>query len=430
MWKDDMEVEFSTDTFTDFGTDPYFPYPPAPLSRVDGTEPSILRAEIRKFAPRCPGVYGMLDPLGRLIYVGKSKMLRNRLLSYFLPKEEDDKSTRIVESSHAIVWQPQPSEFAALLREQYLIRTFRPRFNVQGLPKRQQPIFVCLGKPPAEQLFTSRQPEPDSIAQLGPLFGASRAGRAFEVLNRTFRLRDCSSKQPCSFSEQMQLFDIDLRPGCIRLEINSCLGPCISACSRGTYDKQVALAKDYLLGLDNSAVEILEKQMFLAAADQHFEQAATIREDLKAVRWLSKRACDIKQARDNYTFVYAVRGLDCRHQPGAASDSFDIWYLIRRGVLEGSLARPLAESDKRRVRSQLAAWMNDDEQVGGQHAARPETLALITSWFRNNRSQLEHAFVPGEQRAPIARKRRKNVLKPKSDVVSKPGALKPTGISN
>src|SRR5690606_25603617 len=115
---------------------------------------AALRADVRRYVPRVPGVYGMLDTLGRLIYVGKSKCLRNRLLSYFLPNNEEDKAGRIVQSTCAIVWEYQPSDFAALLREQNLIRVFQPRYNVQGIPRRQQPIYVCLGHAPAEQFYT------------------------------------------------------------------------------------------------------------------------------------------------------------------------------------------------------------------------------------------------------------------------------------
>lgn len=410
-----MEVDFSDDVFTDFGIDPYFPYPRTGLCRIDGASKEELRDRVKQFVPRAPGVYGMIDALGRLVYVGKSKLLRNRLLSYFLPNQEEDKAGRIAASASAIVWEPQPSEFAALLREQYLIRHFQPRFNVQGLPKRQQAIFVCLGRPPADQLYTSRKPEADCLVQIGPLFGASRSGRAIEVLNRIFRLRDCGTKQKCSFTEQMQLFDIDLRPGCIRLEIQSCLGPCISACSQSAYQAAVHRARDFLNGADNSPVEHLEASMKSAALQHHFEQAAVLREDITAVKWLSRRVSEIKKARDNYTFVYSVKGTDCGKYPGRLSDRYDVWYLIRRGVLEGAVAAPSDEAAKRSLRRTLTQWLDEDAKCGGAHSPRPETLALISSWFRNNRHELEHAFVPGVQQAP----RRKNVgRKPRKRRVS------------
>ena len=389
-----MEVALDEVVFSDFGDDPLFPFARTGLFRVEGDTPQELRTQIKQFCPRCPGVYGMLDRLGRLIYVGKSKSLRNRLMSYFLPHNEEDKAGRIVQSSCAIVWEPQPSEFAALLREQYLIRNFQPRFNVQGLPKRQQPIFICLGRAPAEQLYTTRRDETKALVQLGPLFGAGRANRAVEVLNRLFKLRDCGSKQPCSFTDQLQLFDIELRPGCIRLEIATCLGPCISACSRGAYESQVVRAQAFLEGSDESVLDELEQAMRIAAQKMHFEQAAVLREDWKAVRWLYRRASDLARARQQYTFVYPVKGTSCHRTPGKPSSNFDIWYLIRRGIIEAAVAAPQTDEELKKTEKLINLWLNQDQYIGGSFSPRSETLALVTSWFRNTTGEIRKTFLP------------------------------------
>ncbi len=400
-----MDAELRDDPFVDFGPDLLYPFARSGLSRVDGDCPEQLRSAVRQYLPRVPGVYGMLDALGRLIYVGKSKSLRNRLLSYFLPNNEEDKAGRIVQSTCAIVWEYQPSEFAALLREQFLIRAFQPRFNVQGLPRRQQAVYVCLGRTPAEQLYTSRQNDPKAIFCVGPLFGAVRANRAVDVLNRVFQLRDCSSKQACSFTDQLQLFDIDLRPGCIRLEIQSCLGPCISACSRSTYARQVARAREFLAGGDNSPLDELREAMLRAASHQHFEQASVLREDLKAVTWLACRAGDMAQARDTYTFVYPVAAAAVDAQQ-IRQPAREIWYLIRRGIIEGALAGPSSEAEHKRARAVVKQWLADANCIGSAYSPRPETLGLVASWFRNQRSELKQAFLPGPKMdAKMDRKR-------------------------
>ncbi len=392
-----MDAVLTESPFADFGEDALWPFARTALSRVEGESADQLRSGTRQFAPRVPGVYGMLDPLGRLIYVGKSKNLRSRLLSYFLPKCEDDKSGRIVQSTCAIVWEPQPSEFAALLREQFLIRTFQPRFNVQGMPRRQQAIYVCLGRGPAEQLYTARRRDSGAMCTIGPLFGAGRANHAVEVLNRIFRLRDCSVKQPCSFTDQLQLFDIELRPGCIRLEIQSCLGPCISACSRSAYDQQVARAELFLQGKDDSPLDEIRNSMEQAATHMHFEQAARLREDLRVVSWLSRRVTDLAQAREQYTFVYPVTGMGVRRAAGTGQSKQDIWYLIRRGLVEGAVAAPRNPEQRRRTRQVLRQWLDGDNRIGTQFTPRQETLALVTSWFRNHRSELKQTFLPGSQ---------------------------------
>jgi excinuclease ABC subunit C len=379
-----MEATLDEAPFVDFGDDSLYPYRAPGMRRIEGESRGDLRAQVKQFVPRVPGVYGMLDPLGRLIYVGKSKCLRNRLISYFLPNNEEDKAGRIVDSTAAIVWESQPSDFAAWMREQALIRSLQPRFNVQGIPKRLKPVFVCLGRSPAEQLYTARKEDPKAVAWIGPLQGASRANRAVEVLNRLFQLRDCSSSTPLGFTEQLQLFDIEMRPGCIRHEIRTCLGPCIRGCSRKAYETQVKSAKEFLTGKNDEPIALIEKQMLYAAQNLQFEQAVVLREDLRAIEWLSRRAGDISRAKNTYTFVYSVSGYDGQ----------DVWYLIRRGQIEGAVAAPKSSAEETRTHQLIRRWLDQDNHVGTKFVARPETLALVTSWFRNNRPELKNTLKP------------------------------------
>lgn len=415
-----MDAVLHDSQFVDFGEDSLFPFPRTGLHSIESREQADLRDQVRKFAPREPGVYGMLDPLGRLIYVGKSKCLRNRLLSYFLPNNEEDKSGRIVQSTRSIVWELQPSEFAALLREQYLIRHFQPRFNVQGIPRRQQPVYVCLGRGPAEQFYTSKRRDPKAIYCLGPLTGVARASRAVETLNRVFGLRDCSSKQACSFTDQMQLFTIDLRPGCIRLEMQTCLGPCISACSRRDYDRQVQQARAFLAGEHKEPLNKLRQQLGRAAENLHFERAAVLRDDCRAVEWLHRRAVDLATARESYTFVYPVPSqLRDRQQ--------SIWYLIRRGMIEGAVAAPASPQQARKVEPMLQRWLQSDNAVGSGFVPRTETLALVSSWFRKHRHELKATFLPSPAfRSDSARM--SSLKHPLQEPTSHPAWLEPAAV--
>jgi excinuclease ABC subunit C len=387
-----METVWNEATFQDFGADALYPYARNELGRVAADDSKQLQRLVRSAIPKVPGVYGMIDLRGRLIYVGKSKCLRNRVLSYFLPHNEEDKAGRIVQAAVAIVWEQQPHEFAALLREQALIRQWQPRFNTQGIPRRQRPVHICLGRGPAEQLYTSRQADPKALYSVGPFQGAGRAARAVEVLNRVFKLRDCSSQTTFTFSDQLQLFDIEPRPGCIRHEIKTCLGPCTLGCSRGAYDLQVALARDFLARGDSYPVDTLDEQMTRAAERLHFEQAARLREDLRAVQWLARRVGDVAKARQSFTFVYAP----------PAGDAADVWYLIRRGIVEGALAAPKTARQRTKTERLLATWIAQDNHVGQQHVPRPETLALVSSWFRNQRAEMQHTHKPEAMLAKLA----------------------------
>ncbi len=104
------------------------------------------RRLLRRLCPARPGVYGMIDAGGRLIYVGKAKSLRNRLNSYLQTEPADPKAGRIIEHTERVVWETAPHELAALVRELELIRRWRPEFNVRGQPGHFRAQYICIGR--------------------------------------------------------------------------------------------------------------------------------------------------------------------------------------------------------------------------------------------------------------------------------------------
>ncbi len=389
-----MDALLQHEVFRHFGDDRLLPYDIPSTARISHASPEGLRDLVRRNIPREPGVYGMIDAVGRLVYIGKSKALRNRLLSYFMPTNEDEKAGRIIQSAEEIVWETQPSEFAALLREQHLIRTFRPRFNVQGIPNRQKSVFLCLGKSPVETFFVSRDVDQKTIAWEGPLVGSNRVYRAAEVLNRFFRLRDCSNQTTFQFSDQRSLFDLEIRPACMRHELATCLGPCAMACSRSVYQRQVDRAARFLKGEPQNIAEHLESQMQTASQRLHFEQAIRYREDSRIIRWLSNRLTEHAIAREQLTCIYPVHGHDGR----------DIWYLIRRGVVEHAIRSPKKAREFRMALDEVQQWAMADNTLGVHFQRREETLAIVSGWFRKNPSEQKGIRLLHELPTEAARK--------------------------
>src|SRR5262249_32814096 len=160
---------FAAGRFDGFGPDRLCPNP-APLEHVAANDAAELRRRLRRVCPRRPGVYGMLDGRGVLVYVRKAKSLRTRLLGYFRAAG-GDKAARILEATRTLVWEQSPSEFAALLRELELIRRWRPGFNVQGIPGRQRVSYVALGRSPAPYAYAVRLPSGKELACFGPVPG-------------------------------------------------------------------------------------------------------------------------------------------------------------------------------------------------------------------------------------------------------------------
>src|SRR5262249_801804 len=137
--------------------------------KLTGKKPGRLKKGVRDHAPRWPGVYGMLDARGRVVYVGKAKNLRCRLLSYFRENSRDPNAGRVPQHSGGIVWEQTADEFAALLRELELIQRIGPRFNVLGRLGFARYHYVCVGKSPAPYVYVTTMPTGKELGFYGPL---------------------------------------------------------------------------------------------------------------------------------------------------------------------------------------------------------------------------------------------------------------------
>jgi excinuclease ABC subunit C len=385
-----MDATWHREPQVGFGADPFYPYSSRPIEVVGGKSRRSLREQVAQMCPRVPGVYGMLNPKGDLIYVGKSKSLRSRLLSYFADSNAREKGGRIIEATRAIQWETQPSEFASLVREQQLIRRFTPRWNVQGVPKRQRPVYLCLGRNPA-MFFLAAIPPADCQAIEGPFFGANRMKAAVDALNKVFKLRDCSQKQVFRFAEQLQLFDLEYRPGCLRLEVGTCLGPCAAACTQDQYAKSVVAAISFLDGFNHEPLLKIREQLESAMKNRQYELAARHHAAIESLEYVDRKLAMLGRARRKYTFVYNVPGYD----------GCGIWYLIHSGEIAEVVAAPRNDSERRALSPTMLRWSKATEsQLNRGHGIYPHTLSLVASWFKKNRDQLnESTFSASSARA-------------------------------
>jgi excinuclease ABC subunit C len=329
----------------------------------------------------------MLDADGVLIYVGKAKLLRARLLSYFRPHSRDPKAGRILEHARAIVWEPGASEFAALLRELELIRRWRPRFNVVGQPQRQGRTFVCLGRKPAPYVFLARRPPAGAAGCFGPVPAGSRAREAVRRLNDWYRLRDCPQAQEMIFADQAELFPQIRAAGCIRHEIGTCLAPCAGACSWATYRVQVRAACAFLAGTDPSPLQTLEQAMAAAAQALDYEGAAAFRDRLEALLWLWDHLDRLRTARRQHSFIYTV--------PGFAGRNF--WYLLHQGLVRAAVPAPETLRSRRAAAAAIKAVYEERRRAREEPSvAEVEAVFLVASWFRRYPQELARTWLPAD----------------------------------
>jgi excinuclease ABC subunit C len=360
---------------------------PLPVRLVAGPRAAELRRRVKQEGPRRPGVYGMLDRHGELIYVGKAKSLRARLLTYFRPRSRDRKAGRIIEQTCALLWEPGPSEFAALHRELELIRRWRPRLNVQGQPRAHRYTYVCLGRRPAPYAFLSHRPPRDLVAAFGPVRAGVHAREAVRRLNDGFRLRDCPQAQEMVFADQDELFPVLRSPGCLRHEIGTCLGPCAAACTRTEYAGRVRAARAFLDGKDPGPLHDLEREMNAAAEAQAYERAAGLRDKVEPLRWLSEQLEQVRRLRADGSFVYPVEG----------RDDGQVWYLVHHGRVVAAMTPPQDEAGRRAAAARLeAVYRRQEAQVRLESAEHLDGILLLAAWFRRYPEERGRAWPPAE----------------------------------
>lgn len=385
-----MATLFPVDTFAGFGPTVARPLDFAPdLGRVRSRKTMRLRAGVRKSAPKLPGVYGMLGKHGDLLYVGKAKSLRSRLMSYFRDSR-DPKAGRILQHTHTLVWETVCDEFGALVRELELIRRHRPRFNVLGQPGRQRYCYICLGRAPAPYAYVNRTPNGKDLGVYGPFTSAARAGDAVRRLNDWYRLRDCSQSVSMHFADQSTLFEEERSPGCLRMEIGTCTAPCAGSCTRSAYGSQVRAAKRFMEGGDDRPIKDLSAKMLAAAAAMQFERAAAFRDRLAEIEWLWEKLNWLRQARKENTFVYPLTGPDER----------TVWYLIHRGRVRGACFRPTC-STSAASSLKLMEDVYATDLGPGVTPGQVDHVLLVSSWFRKYPAEKMGLLMPEEARRMV-----------------------------
>ncbi|MBX3416923.1 MAG: GIY-YIG nuclease family protein [Pirellulaceae bacterium] len=338
---------------------------------------SEARKLLREVCPRTPGVYGWLNGDQQIVYVGKSKSLRHRILSYFAKVPADPKMGRIRRASVRLIWEPIPHELLALLREQELIHHWRPEYNSQGQPLRRQPAFVCLSDSAASHALVAKRLTGKAQSVFGPIMGTNYLQESVESLNHVFKLRDCSDKTKFEFSSQLRLFEEASRAKCIRHELGSCPGPCASLCSVNDYRDNLQRAQVFLQGNDKTTLKDLEAQMLVAGKQRNFERAAILRNHWQALGRLDRQLNRLRtsQARINGVLITPL------------SKGRNLWAIFRHGVLHEAMAEPRSAGQAERLQTAIQSAFKS------QPTPTSDILAInlkmiVHSWFGKYRDEL------------------------------------------
>ncbi len=228
----------------------------------------ILRQKL-SLLPERPGVYLMKDASGQIIYVGKAKILKNRVRSYFTGSH-DGKTQVMISQIRDFETILTDSEVEALVLECNLIKKYDPKYNILLRDDKSYP-YITITEEIHPRILVTRQVKKGSGKYFGPYPNATAAKETARLLNRLFPFRKCRQ--------------IPSRP-CLYYHLHQCLGPCIEDVPTGSYDKIRKEVTTFLKGDQGSIVKQLEKKMHQAAEGLEFERAKEYRdliEDLKKV---------------------------------------------------------------------------------------------------------------------------------------------------
>ncbi len=222
-------------------------------------------------AQTTPGVYLMKDPSDGVLYVGKAKNLKNRLVTYFQSAvHEIPRIEILVTRIHHFDVILTETEAEALILEATLIKKYKPKFNVRLKDDKAYPYLKIQVNQPFPRIEWTRKVYRDGARYFGPFPSAWSAREVLQLLNETFRLRDCSDNT----------FRHRTRP-CILYQMNKCTGGCVGKVDSPTYHESIQSVVSVLEGKSQELVESLKRGMCDAAEREEFEEAAAYRDQIQ-----------------------------------------------------------------------------------------------------------------------------------------------------
>lgn len=251
--------------------------------------------------PLLPGVYIMLDERGEVIYVGKAKKLKNRVSSYFRG-EHLPKVAAMVEKVRDFNVIVASSEFEALVLENSLIKRHKPRYNILLKDDKGYPFIRIDSRSDYPVMSVSRNAPKDGADYYGPFGGRFQTREIIRVIQNALLLPDCGRKFPRDIGRE--------RP-CLKVQMGSCAGWCLEGREQADYQNRIAQAALILEGKSEALLAQLREEMERAAGELRFEQAAALRDRIRAVEGLERKQRVISTAFSDTDAVGFCRGAKC-----------------------------------------------------------------------------------------------------------------------
>jgi len=235
--------------------------------------------------PKSPGVYFFRDGRGEIIYIGKAKVLKNRVRSYFnSPKGKDPKTQVMVKNIADLEWLVVRSEVEALLTEANLIKEYKPRYNVFLKDDKTFPYIRITNEPyPRVEIIRQKNLTKDDHNYFGPYTDAGYLREILRVIHKIFPLRTCT----------YHIDDHTIQAGkikiCLDYHIKRCDGPCEGLVTEKEYGEMINQIKGFLKGRNGEIKSYLQTQMNSSSKNMKYEEAARYRDQLNVVTQFTRK---------------------------------------------------------------------------------------------------------------------------------------------
>ena len=257
-----------------------------------------------KQLPDDPGVYLMKDKFDNIIYVGKAKILKNRVRQYFQSsKNHSSKVKSMVKNIEKFEYIITDSELEALILECNLIKQYRPKYNVLLRDDKTYPYIKVTTNEDFPRVLKVRKVIKDKAKYFGPYTNTTAVNDTLEILKNTYPIRTCNIDIDKAIKTKM-------RP-CLNMHIKRCVGPCTGDVSKEEYNKMIEEIILFLSGKEEKLIEILKEKMNKCAMEFNFEEAAVYRDKIRSLEeMMQKQKIDTHSSDVNQDVIAMARAHD------------------------------------------------------------------------------------------------------------------------
>ena len=260
----------------------------------------------------------MKNNLDQIIYVGKAKILKNRVSQYFQKSQRHSaKVRRMVENISSFEYIVTDSELEALILESNLIKKHSPKYNIRLKDDKHYPYIKVDIQDDFPKVRVVREIKKDRAKYFGPYTDVGAMWELIEIIKKTWKLRTCRRVLPR---------DIGKKRPCLNYHIGQCKAPCAGEISKEEYRKEVDEVLSFLSGKYSKIIRLLEEDMQLASDELNFEKAAILRDQIRSIKHIEHKQSVLSSSMEDQDIIAYAR---------SENDSLIQVYFVRTGKLVG-----------------------------------------------------------------------------------------------